>query len=119
MRVPCMRTCVRMMGLGPWRPIRDLERAIARGDLGMSAALARDAEREYGRPIQLDLALKLLSLAAAEQDTYDAWACRWLARWLSESRAPTIDAAAELAACLAELPAEPQLLQAILGMIRQ
>lgn len=108
-----------MMGLGPWRPIRDLERAIARGDLGMSAALAKDAERECGRPIQLDLALKLLSLAAAEQDTYDAWACRWLARWLSESRAPTIDAAAELAACLAELPAEPQLLQAILGMIRQ
>ncbi len=85
----------------------------------MSVALARDAEREYGRPIQLDLALRLISLAAAERDTYDAWACRWLARWLSESRAPTIDAAAELAGCLAELPAEPQLLEAILAMIRR
>jgi hypothetical protein len=106
-----------MMGLGPWRPIRDLENAIARGDLKMSAALAKDAEREYGRPIQLDLALRLVSLAAAERRTYDAWACRWLARWLSESRAPTIDATAELAGCLAELPAEPQLLEAILAMI--
>jgi hypothetical protein len=107
-----------MMGLGPWRPIRDLEQAIARGDLGMSAALARDAEREYGRPIQLDLALRLLSLATAE-GTYDAWACRWLARWLSESPAPTIDAAAELAGCLAELPAEPQSLEAVLAIIRR
>ncbi len=85
----------------------------------MSAALARDVEREYGRPIQLDLALRLVSLAAAEPGTYDAWACRWLARWLSESRAPTIDAAAELAGCLAELPAEPQLLEAMLAIIRR
>ncbi len=107
------------MGLGPWRPIRDLEQAIARGDLGMSAALARDAEREYGRPIQLDLALRLVSLAAAQPGTYDAWACRWLARWLSESRTPTIDAAAELAGCLAELPAEPQLLEAVLAIMRR
>jgi hypothetical protein len=107
-----------MMGLGPWRPIRDLERAIARGDLGMSTALARDAEREFGRPIQLDLALRLVSLAAAQPGTYDAWSCRWLARWLSESPAPTIDAAAELAGCLAELPAEPQLLEAMLAIIR-
>jgi hypothetical protein len=115
-----MRTYVRMMmGLGPWRPIRDLEHAIARGDLAMAAALAKDAEREYGRPIQLDLALRLLSLAAAEPHTYNAWSCRWLARWLGESPAPTIDVAAELAACLAELPAEPQSLQAILGMIRR
>ena len=46
----------------------------------MSIALARDAECEYGRPIQLDLALRLVSLAGAEPGTYDAWACRWLAR---------------------------------------
>jgi len=85
----------------------------------MSTALARDAEREYGRPIQLDLALRLVSLAAAEPSTYDAWACHWLARWLSESRAPTIDAGAELAGCLAELPDEPQLLEAMLAMIRR
>jgi hypothetical protein len=108
-----------MMGLGPWRPIRDLERAIAHGDLAMSTALAKDAEREYGRPIQLELALKLVSLVAAEQSTYDAWACRWLARWLSESRAPRVEVAAELAGCLAELPAEPQLLEAMLAMLRQ
>jgi hypothetical protein len=108
-----------MMGLGPWRPIRDLEQAIARGDLRMSAALARDAEREYGRPIQLDLALRLVSLAAAEPGTYDAWSCRWLARWLSESPGPTIDAAAELAGCLAELPGEPQLLEDMLAIIQR
>ena len=85
----------------------------------MSAALAKDAERAYGRPIQLELALKLVSLAAAEPGTYDAWACRWLTRWLSESPGPTIEAAAELASCLAELPAEPQLLEAILLMTRR
>lgn len=83
----------------------------------MAAAIAKDISRERGRPIQLGLALKLLPLVAAEQDTYDVWSCRWLARWLNETRVPTIDVAAEIAGTLAELPTEPQSLDAILRMI--
>jgi hypothetical protein len=107
-----------MMGLGPYRPARDLEKAIERGDLEMAVALAKDLAREVGRPVRLDLALRLLPLVAAERDTFDAWACRWLARWLSESPRPTIEHAAELAGALAELPEEPQALGTILGMLR-
>src|SRR5271165_96388 len=41
-----MRTCVRMMGLGPYRPIRDLERALERSQLDKAVALAKDVARE-------------------------------------------------------------------------
>ena len=109
-----MRTCVRMMGLGPYRPIRDLERALERGDLGMAVAAAKDAARENGRPITLDLALRFLPLVA-QADAYNGWACRFLARWLSETAGVTIDQAADVASSLAELPAEPSALE----MIRQ
>jgi hypothetical protein len=92
----------------PFRPVRELEHAIARGDLRMAVALARDIASERERPIGLEVALELLPLVAAQElDAYDAWACRWLARWLGESHKATIDTAAELAATLAELPAEP------------
>jgi hypothetical protein len=92
----------------PYRPVRELEHAIERGDLRMAVALAKDIAAERQRPVDLDVALRLLPLVAAQQlDAYDAWACRWLARWLSESRTATIDTAAELAATLAELPTEP------------
>lgn len=93
----------------PFRPVRELEHAIARGDLRMAVALAKDIAAERERPIGLDVALGLLPLVASQElDAYDAWACRWLARWLEESRKATIDTAAELAARLAELPVEPQ-----------
>ena len=73
-----MRTYVRM-GLGPYRPIRELEHAITRGNLGMAIAIAKDVAREYGRPIDLHLALKLLPLVATQQlDAYNHWARRWL-----------------------------------------
>jgi hypothetical protein len=92
----------------PFRPVRELEQAIGRGDLSMAVALAKDIATERERPIGLDVALRLLPLVAAQElDSYDAWACRWLARWLSESHKATIDTAAELAATLAELPIEP------------
>jgi hypothetical protein len=84
----------------------------------MAAALAKDLARKHGRPIPLPLALKLLPLAAADSDTYDVWACRWLARWLSETGGPRIDAAADLAGALAELPMEPQAMKTILGLLR-
>ena len=44
-------------------------------------------------------------MALPEHD--DVWALRWLARWISETHGVTIDRAAEVAATLADLPAEP------------
>jgi hypothetical protein len=97
-----------MMGPGPHRPVRELEGAIRRGDLEMASAIARDVARVRGRPIALDLALELLPLVVANDlDSYDVWACRWLARWLNETRGATIEGAAETAAALADLPSEP------------
>src|SRR5919108_3170212 len=103
-----MRTCVRMMGIGPHRPIRELEAALGRGELDMAAAIAKDFHHEHGRPIPLELALRMLPLAA-RGGGYDAWACRWLSRWLTEA-SPSIETAAEVAACLADLPTEPRAL---------
>jgi hypothetical protein len=103
-----------MMGLGPYRPVRDLERAVDRGDLPMAVAAAKDIAREYGRPIPVDLALRLLPLVAAQRhEQYDQWACRWLARWLRDAEGVTIDRAAEIAGALAGLPSDPQAVDAI------
>jgi hypothetical protein len=107
-----------MMGLGPYRPLRDLEHALERGQLKMAVAAAKDVSRQYGRPIGLELALRFLPLVAAQQlDAYDGWACRWLARWLSETPGVTIDLAAEVAASLAELPAEPAAFETLRGSV--
>ena len=107
-----------MMGQGPYRPIKDLERALDRGELEMAIAAAKDCAREIGQPIPIELALRFLPLVAADAGSYDLWACRWLSRWLRESPAPTIEQAAELAGCLTELPSEPSTLDAILGSLR-
>ena len=96
------------MGPRPYRPIREFEHAVRRGDLTMAVAIARDIASEHGRPVGLDLALELLPLAAAQRELYEAWALRWLARWATESAQATIDQAAEVAAALADLPAEPR-----------
>jgi hypothetical protein len=106
------------MSLGPYHPVRDLERALERGDLEMAIALAKDVSREHGRPIHIELALRLLTLVAVQRhEEYDRWACRWLARWLSETGGATIDQAAEIAGALAELPEEPRSLEAIRGVL--
>jgi len=103
-----MRTYVLMMPR-PYRPLQELKYAIERGDLGMAVAMAKDFASEHERPINLDLALQLLPLVVArEPDAYDGWACRWLARWLTETRGVTIEQAAEIAGCLADLPSEPK-----------
>ena len=112
-----MRTYVRMMGPGPYRPARELERAIDRRELDIAIGIARDIARER-RPIGLALALRLVSLVAAEGSDYDAWACRWLARWLAETPDATIALVAEVAATLADLPAEPQAVDAIGELVR-
>jgi hypothetical protein len=97
------------MGPRPYRPTRELGDAIERGELDFALALAKEVSRERNGPLDLDLALALLPLVAAQQAAaYDAWALRWLGRWLSESREPTIEQAAELAGYLADLPDEPR-----------
>jgi hypothetical protein len=98
-----MRTCVRV-GDPPYRPAKELERAIARGELDFAIGYARELGHARGRPLDLQLALGLLALIAAQRPrAYDAWALRWLGRWIAEARRPTIANAAELAGALADM----------------
>jgi hypothetical protein len=97
------------MGPTPYRPVRELEGAIERGELDFALAYARELARESKRPLDLELALGLLGLIALQRpQAYDAWALRWLGRWMRESRRPTIQTTAHIAAALAALPCGPQ-----------
>src|SRR5438094_8091573 len=90
-----MRTYVRMSRT-PYRPVRELEGAIERGELDFALAHAKELARERRGPLDLELAVGLLPLIASQQPgAYDAWALRWLVSWTRESRQPTIDAAVE------------------------
>jgi hypothetical protein len=98
-----MRTCVRV-GDPPYRPVQELELAIARGELDLAIGYARELGGSRGRPLDLRLALGMLALIAAQRPrAYDAWAVRWLGRWIAETRQPTIASAAELAGALADM----------------
>ena len=98
-----------MMTTRHYRPVRELEAAIARGELDFALAHAKEVARERGAPLDLGLALGLLTLVAAQQrDAYDAWALRWLARWITEARTPTIAQAATVAGSLAAMPGDPR-----------
>jgi len=103
------------MGPRPWKPAVELVGALDRGDLSLAKVLAAEAAEE--RPLPLSLAARFLPLVAAAGEDYDAWARRWLVRWLEATQRPTIEQAAELAATLADLPAEPQALDGILGIL--
>jgi hypothetical protein len=104
------------MGPRPWKPAVELDGALDRGDLRYAITLAKEVSER--RPIDLDLALRFLPLVAVQQTAeYDAWARRWLIRWLGE-RPTTIEQAAEVAATLADLPAEPMAVEAIRQMTR-
>jgi hypothetical protein len=97
----------------PWKPAVELDGALDRGDLPYAITLAAEVTEDRGRPIELDTALKFLPLVATREPAqYDAWALRWLERWIDEGPA-TIDTAAEVAAQLADLPAEPTALDMI------
>jgi hypothetical protein len=97
------------MGPTPYRPVRELEGAIERGELDFALAYARELMQENKRPLDLELALGLLGLIALQRpQAYDAWALRWLGRWMREARRPTIETAARIATALAALPKAPQ-----------
>jgi len=102
----------------PWRPAAELENALERGDLGHAVALAEELRLERGRPIELATAARFLPLiAAASPGEYDAYALRWLARWVAETGTATIEQAAALAASLADLPAEPRMMETITAAV--
>jgi hypothetical protein len=101
----------------PWKPAVELDGALERGELGYARALALEVAEERHRPLDLSLAARFLPLAAAQGEDYDAWAKRWLSRWLSEAERPSIETAAELAATLADLPAEPKALDGLLALL--
>lgn len=102
-----MRTCVRMPR--PFRPARELEAHLARGELDFALALAQTLARERSRPLELELMLRFLPLVAVQRpDSYDEWALRWLERWSGELRGrASIDEAVEVAGALAEIPVDP------------
>ena len=95
----------------PYRPIRELEAHLARGELDFAIAVAKVAAHERTRPLDLGLMLRFLPLVAAQRpDEFDAWALRWLERWCGEpcTGRASIDDAAELVAGLAEIPVDPE-----------
>jgi hypothetical protein len=92
----------------PWRPLAELEGALARGDLRYAVTLAEELRAQRARPIPLDLAARFLPLIALHSPgEYDSWARRWLIRWLAEHEEARIRQAAEIAGILADLPREP------------
>ncbi len=103
----------------PYRPVAELEAAIERGDLQLAVSLAREVAEDHRKPLDLELALRMLPLVAIQRPrSYDSWACRWLARWLTETERANIDQAVDVAAALAALPVEPEALSAIQHTVR-
>jgi hypothetical protein len=94
----------------PYRPVRELEAHLARGELDFAIAVAKVVAGERTRPLDLGLMLRFLPLVAAQRpDEFDVWALRWLERWCGELRGrASIDDAAELVAGLAEIPVDSE-----------
>lgn len=94
----------------PYRPIRELEGHLARGELEFALALLRGIAGERRRPLELELALRFLPLIAIQRPgEFDRWALRWLERWCGErGTVASVDDALELVAGLAEMPVDPE-----------
>jgi hypothetical protein len=58
-------------------------------------------------------------VAAQRFEQYDAWALRWLQRWIAEAPCVTIAQAADVAASVEELPAEPAMLATLCRCVRR
>jgi len=94
----------------PYRPARELEAHLARGELDFAIALAKGLADERARPLDLEVMLRFLPLVAAQRpDSFDVWTLRWLERWCGELRGrASIDDAVELVGGLAEIPVDPE-----------
>ncbi len=94
----------------PYRPVRELEAHLARGELEFALALAKAIAVERERPLDLAVTVRFLPLIASERpEDYDVWTLRWLERWCGElGRRASIDDAAEVVQGLAEIPVDPQ-----------
>jgi len=87
----------------PFRPLRELEGHLDRGELDSATLLARELALERERPLELELTLRFLPLIAVQRpERYDSWALRWLERWCVELRElACVDDAAGVASALA------------------
>lgn len=94
----------------PYRPQRELEAHLDRGELDFAIALARGLADERDRSLELELTVRFLPLVALQRpDAFDVWALRWLERWCGELRGrASVDEAGEVAARLAEIPLDPE-----------
>jgi hypothetical protein len=94
----------------PYRPIRELEAHLRRGELDFAIALAKMAASERPRPLELELTVRFLPLVAVQRpDDFDEWTLRWLERWCGELRGrASIDDAVDLVAGLAEIPIDSE-----------
>lgn len=92
----------------------ELEGALERGDLDYAITLAAEVSQAQGRPLDLGTALRFLpAVAARRPGEFDAWALRWLARWIAETRGASIGRAAEIACSLADAQGEPIALESV------
>jgi hypothetical protein len=94
----------------PYRPLRELEGHLARGELDFALAVLRGIADERRRPLELVVALRFLPLIATQRpDEFDRWALRWLERWCGERGGlASVDDAVELVGGLAEMPIDPE-----------
>ena len=94
----------------PYRPVKELEAHLERGELEFALALARAIAVEREQPLDLAVTIRFLPLIAVERSQeFDVWALRWLERWCGEARRrASIDDAVEVAQGLAEIPIDPE-----------
>jgi hypothetical protein len=103
----------------PFRPIRELEGHLQRGELDFAIALAKMAASERVRPLELELTARFLPLVAVQRpDDFDVWTLRWLERWCGELRGhASIDDAVDLVAGLAEIPIDSERALAVIAAV--
>jgi hypothetical protein len=94
----------------PYRPARELEHHLDRGELDFAIAIARGIARERRRPLELDVVVRFLPLIATHRpEEFDVWALRWLERWCEELRGrASIDDGVEVVKALAAIPVEAE-----------
>ena len=94
----------------PYRPVRELEAHLERGELEFALALARAIAVEREQPLDLAVMVRFLPLIATDRpEDFDVWALRWLERWCGEMRKrASIDDGVEVVQGLAEIPIDPE-----------